>query len=120
MRPQLDRIEHQHENHYLHRDIKPDNFLMGLPPHGHVLYVVDMVPALGLDAASSEHSNLLQGLSKRYRDPDNHQNIPFRDKKKLTGTPRYASINTHHGIGVCCVVSMVLSSQFLCRAISKR
>ena len=24
----IDRIEHQHNNHFLHRDIKPDNFLM--------------------------------------------------------------------------------------------
>ncbi len=79
----LDRIEYHHENHYLHRDIKPDNFLMGLPPNPHHVYLIDM------------------GLCKRYRDPITLQHIPYRDNKKLTGTPRYASINTHQGIEQC-------------------
>lgn len=79
----IDRVQHQHENHYLHRDIKPDNFLMGLPPNPHILFLIDM------------------GLSKRYRDPVTFEHIPFRDKKKLTGTPRYASINTHKGAEQC-------------------
>jgi len=54
---------------------------MGLPPNPHILYLIDM------------------GLSKRYRDPITMAHIPYRDKKRLTGTPRYASINTHRGIG---------------------
>ena len=64
----LDRIEHQHENHFLHRDIKPDNFLMGVGKHSKTLYLIDM------------------GLSKRFRDASANKHIPYRENKKLIGT----------------------------------
>jgi len=76
----IDRIEHQHKNHFLHRDIKPDNFLMGRGPNRHTVYVIDM------------------GLSKRFEHPTSLEHIAYRNNKKFTGTPRYASINTHHGV----------------------
>ena len=79
----LHRIEHHHTHHYLHRDIKPDNFLMGLKNNAHTLYLIDM------------------GLCKQYRDPDTLAHIPYRENKKLIGTPRYASINTHLGVEQC-------------------
>ncbi|MFO0131804.1 MAG: hypothetical protein ACK52J_04865 [bacterium] len=37
------------------------------------------------------------GLSKKYLTKDN-KHIPYVDNKNLTGTARYASINTHLGI----------------------
>jgi hypothetical protein len=37
-------------------------------------------------------------LAKRFRDPKNGEHIPYRDGKNLTGTARYASVNTHLGI----------------------
>eukprot|EP00474_Spongospora_subterranea_P000959 CRZ01417.1 hypothetical protein [Spongospora subterranea] len=37
------------------------------------------------------------GLCKKYRDVKSKRHIPYRSNKKLTGTPRYASINTHNG-----------------------
>lgn len=75
----ITRIEYVHCKDYLHRDIKPDNFLVGVGRHGHIVYAIDF------------------GLSKRYRDNHSHQHIEYREGKRLTGTARYASINTHLG-----------------------
>lgn len=38
------------------------------------------------------------GLAKKYLSKDNQTHIPYRDNKDLTGTARYASVNTHLGI----------------------
>jgi len=76
----LCRIEYIHARCFIHRDIKPDNFLMGIGKRGSQVNVIDF------------------GLAKKYRDPRTHLHIPYRENKNLTGTARYASINTHLGI----------------------
>lgn len=80
---QISRIEYIHSKNFIHRDVKPDNFLMGLGKKGNLVYIIDF------------------GLAKKYRDARTHQHIPYRENKNLTGTARYASINTHLGIGEC-------------------
>mmetsp|Transcript_29071 Transcript_29071/g.69921 ORF Transcript_29071/g.69921 Transcript_29071/m.69921 type:complete len:369 (+) Transcript_29071:203-1309(+) len=76
----LTRIEYVHSKCFLHRDVKPDNFLMGINRKSHQVYLIDF------------------GLSKRFMDPKNGQHIPYRTGKSLTGTARYASVNTHLGL----------------------
>ncbi|KAL6224056.1 hypothetical protein ACLB2K_002912 [Fragaria x ananassa] len=76
----ITRIEFVHSKGFLHRDIKPDNFLMGLGRKANQVYIIDF------------------GLAKRYGDSTTNRHIPYRENKNLTGTARYASCNTHLGI----------------------
>lgn len=75
----LSRIEFVHSKLILHRDIKPDNFVIGLGKKQHKVYMIDF------------------GLAKKFQDRDG-KHIPYKEGKSLTGTARYASINTHLGI----------------------
>jgi len=76
----ISRLEYLHSKDFLHRDIKPDNFLIGLGKNSRILYLADF------------------GLARQYRDSSTGYHIPFGTHKGLIGTARYASINTHVGI----------------------
>ncbi len=67
-------FQYIHSKGYIHRDVKPENILMGDEKRGNTVYVTDI------------------GLAKEIGES--------RDRNySLIGTTRYASINAHLGVG---------------------
>lgn len=74
----IDRLEAVHTRHYIHRDIKPDNFMIGIGKNQMKIYIIDF------------------GLAKRYINPVTEEHNEPK-QTQMTGTARYCSLSAHKG-----------------------
>ena len=66
-----------HKHNFIHRDCKPENFLIGPNKKTTCVYLIDF------------------GLSKRYKCPKTGEHILEKSKAGVIGTPRFCSLNAH-------------------------
>jgi serine/threonine protein kinase len=76
----LERLETFHTEGLLHRDLKPQNLLLGCGTQGNVVYLVDFGIA---DEYTTQHELV-------------DEKVPVR--LRLVGTARFASIRGHRGL----------------------
>ncbi|KAG1791761.1 casein kinase I isoform delta [Suillus plorans] len=76
----LSRLEYIHSHNYVHGDIKPQNVVVGLGDLKDTAFIIDF------------------GIAKEFWNTATSLHIPFCQGQHLTGTPAFASINTHLGV----------------------
>ena len=74
----IERLETLHNHYLIHRDIKPDNFMINITDRTNKIFLIDF------------------GFCKRYNHDGKH--IDFKINNSLIGTANFVSINVHKGI----------------------
>jgi serine/threonine protein kinase len=69
-----------HDHHYVHLDVKPDNFMIGTGDRSSRVFLIDF------------------GLTRLFRNPATRKHITQFKGLDITGTVRYSLINSHLGL----------------------
>jgi serine/threonine protein kinase len=69
-----------HDHHYVHLDVKPDNFMIGTGDRSSRVFLIDF------------------GLTRLFRNPATRKHITQFKGLDITGTVCYSSINSHLGL----------------------
>lgn len=77
----IERLKHMHDRNLIHRDVKPENFLIGLKNSSNKIHIIDF------------------GLSNKYRSSKTKEHYPIKENQPLVGTLNFASLNALKGIG---------------------
>lgn len=75
-------IEYLHFLNFVHNDIKPENFAMGLNEKSHLVYLIDF------------------GIAKKFRDQETSKHMEYKENKVFIGSLKFLSINGHLGINL--------------------
>ena len=98
--PQLSCLESLHSRNYIHRDVKPANFMTGIGEQSDQVFLIDF------------------GLAQHFRNPSTRRHVLPKFGLKTVGTVAFTSINSHSGqMQTRCddLESLVYSIVYLCR-----
>ncbi|KIM61341.1 hypothetical protein SCLCIDRAFT_25968 [Scleroderma citrinum Foug A] len=75
----ISHLEYIHSHNFIHRDIKPQNILMGTEESKGTTFLINF------------------SITKQYCHPSSHIHIPMNEYSQFVGTPAFTSINSHLG-----------------------
>ncbi|KAJ7115607.1 kinase-like protein [Mycena crocata] len=76
----ISRLEYLHSRNFIHGNIKPENFVMGIGRLCNQIYIIDF------------------GHAMQFCDPKTQLHIPYRENQSVIGNRRYISICRHLGV----------------------
>jgi len=76
----VNRVEYIHRRNFIHRDISPGSFVMGLGEKAKHVHIIDF------------------GLARKYRTASSEQHIAYEERDTFTGSFEFLSLNAQRGV----------------------